>query len=394
MTKLSLIAALAASVAAPAAAQEVQIKVAPGDHVYVNDANPRRGQFDLMLQSIVVKGETPVTLLGLRIDFEKDGVVRASRMVDLDRALGATAEFGGMMEAGFDTFLRAQLLEEGGLERFAGAGARLSRDLTLEPGELLIATGQYQMLDFEPDRAVVVATYEPGDRKKEVRLPVAVKRASSAIHYRFPLNGGWIMRGLPSAQGHHRWAPGTEFAVDLFRVGADGAASNGDEVIAENNYGYGAPVRAAADGEVVFVIADQVQDRRAQSILPGETVEEARERIGGMAMQAIMTNFRAALAGNIVTIRHIGPDGVAEYSNYGHLKAGSVRVRVGQMVKSGEIIGEVGDTGDSSAVHLHFQVNEGPDAFFSRSKPFRFDDMEEAYEGQDPGLFVHPVTGE
>jgi len=236
---------------------------------------------------------------------------------------------------------------------------------------------------------VVVATYQMGDRTRETRLPVAVKRASSSVHYRFPLDGSWIMRGLPSARGHHRWIPGNEFAVDLFRVGADGAEADGDSLVAGNNYGYGAPVRAAADGEVVFVIANQTQDRRAQWILPGETIDQARERISNMNMQKIMEDFRGAQAGNLVTVRHVGTDGPAEYSSYAHLKAGSVRVKVGQMVEAGEVIGEVGDTGDSSAVHLHFQVNEGPDVFFSRSKPFHFEDMEEAYEGQDPGIFVH-----
>lgn len=386
MKAFALFAALAVS-AAPA--QQVEIKVVPEGHVYLNDANPRRGQFDLMVHSIAIIAGTPVRLTTLRIDYEKDGLVRASRLLDLDAALGVTGEFAGMAQEGFDAFLRAQLLEEGGLARFAGESATLADDLDLGAGEVLLSTGNYQTLDFEPDQLLVVATYQMGDRTGETRLPVAVKRASSSVHYRFPVDGSWIMRGLPSARGHHRWIPGNEFAVDLFRVGADGAEADGDPLVAGNNYGYGAPVRAAADGEVVFVIANQTQDRRAQWILPGETIDQARERISNMNMQKIMEDFRGAQAGNLVTIRHVGTDGPAEYSNYGHLKAGSVRVKVGQMVKAGEMIGEVGDTGDSSAVHLHFQVNEGPDVFFSRSKPFQFDDMEEAYEGQDPGIFVH-----
>lgn len=385
MKTLALIAALTAFATS---AQQLEIKVAPEGHVYLNDANPRRGQFDLMLQSIAVKAESNVRLTALRVDYERDGVVNATRLLDLDAALGATGEFAGMMQGGFDTFLRAQLLEERGLAQFAGKGSTLADDLELTAGEVLLSTGHYQTLDFEPDRLVVVATYQTGDRIKETRLPVTVKRASSSVDYRFPLDGSWIMRGLPSAQGHHRWIPGNEFAVDLFRVGADGAEADGDPLVAENNYGYGASVHAAADGEVVFVNANEVQDRRAQWILPGETIDEARERIGNMNMQKVIEDFRGALAGNLVTIRHVGTDGTVEYSNYGHLKANSVRVKFGQKVKVGDVIGEVGDTGDSSAVHLHFQINEGQDAFFSRSKPFRFFDMKEAYEGQDPGIFV------
>ena len=386
MKKLALLAALAASAAS---AQPVEIKTAPEGRVYLNEANPRRHQFDLMLHTVTVKADEPVHLTALRLDYEKDGVVRASRLLDLDAALGATGEFAGMAEGGFDTFLRAQLLEEGGLDKFAGEGSSLAHDLDLGTGEVLISAGNFQTLDFAPDRLVVVAAYQVDGRSEEARLVVPVLRPTSSIHYRFPLDGSWIMRGLPSAQGHHRWIPGNEFAVDLFRVGADGAVSDGDELVAENNYGYGAPVHAAADGEVVFVTADQTQDRRAQWILPGETMDQARERISNMNMQKMMADFRGSQAGNLVTIRHIGPDGTVEYSNYAHLKAGSVRVAPGQTVRAGEVIGEVGDTGDSSAVHLHFQVNEGPDAFFSPSKPFQFDDLVETYEGQDPGLFVH-----
>lgn len=385
MKRFALLAALTASAAS---AEPVEIKVAPEAGAYLNAANPRRGQFDLMLHSILVRADAAVKLTGLRVDYEKDGAVRASRTLDLAAAFGATAEFAGMLEDGFDTFLRAQLLAEGGLEAFAGPGTTLAHGPALAAGEAVLAPGTFQTLAFAPDRLVVVATYREGDKEGEVRLPVTVRRPSSAIPYRFPLDGMWIMRGLPSALGHHRWIPGNEFAVDLFRVGADGAAADGDELEADNNYGYGAPVHAAADGEVVLVIADQVQDRRAQWILPGETVKEARARISEMNMRKMLQDFRGSQAGNLVTLRHTGADGSVEYSNYAHLKAGSVRVTVGQVVKTGDVLGEVGDTGDSSAVHLHFQVNEGPDPFFSASKPFRFDDLEESYEGQDPGLFV------
>src|SRR3954468_24333 len=39
-----------------------------------------------------------------------------------------------------------------------------------------------------------------------------------------------------------------------------------------------------------------------------------------------------------------------------HLKPGSTRVRVGQLVAAGARLGSVGNTGDSTGAHLHFEI--------------------------------------
>lgn len=56
--------------------------------------------------------------------------------------------------------------------------------------------------------------------------------------------------------------------------------------------------------------------------------------------------------GNFVLIYH--SDGT--FGNYFHLKQNGVRVKVGQQVKKGDLIGLSGNTGWSSAPHLHFEV--------------------------------------
>lgn len=89
----------------------------------------------------------------------------------------------------------------------------------------------------------------------------------------------------------------------------------------------GVPVLAVANGVVTSVIDGQ-EDRQT-------------------------ANLRGRL-GNSLRIDH----GRGRGSYYGHLKRGSISVRVGQRVRAGEQIAEVGSSGDSSGPHLHFEILE------------------------------------
>ena len=51
-----------------------------------------------------------------------------------------------------------------------------------------------------------------------------------------------------------------------------------------------------------------------------------------------------------------------------HLKQGSARVAVGQRVKRGQPIAQVGNSGSSSEPHLHVQVQNGPNSALSPSR--------------------------
>lgn len=72
-------------------------------------------------------------------------------------------------------------------------------------------------------------------------------------------------------------------------------------------------------------------------------------------------------AGNFVRILH--DDGT--HSAYLHLKQGSVKVKAGQLVKAGTLLGHSGNTGRSTGPHLHFVVQKHyGDSLVSI--PFRF----------------------
>ena len=63
--------------------------------------------------------------------------------------------------------------------------------------------------------------------------------------------------------------------------------------------------------------------------------------------------YQASGAGHYVVL-----DGSGEERDYVfmHLRTGSIPVREGQTVRTGERIGEVGNTGRSSGAHLHFEI--------------------------------------
>jgi murein DD-endopeptidase MepM/ murein hydrolase activator NlpD len=378
---MRVVIAFAAFCAVLAPIRAAEIRFAPGDGVILNPANDR-GMFDLVVHTVGVAtapGET-FALHRLRIAVMKDGAPVIIKYVPGARM---TAETAALARGPERIFLAAQLLATGGPAGFFGRPVEAAEGSVIAPSQYLLTTRHHFSVDFVPDEVRVTA--EGSGRAAEASLPV--RRYEGKIGYRMPVDGAWAMHSLPMLASHHRLNPSTEFAVDFFKTDGEGRNSVGDPLYASNALGYGAPVKAAAAGEVVFVIADEVQDRAALLPRPGEDRNAAGARIGAFNMQRYAKDFRRAAAGNIVTLRHMS-NGVVEYTSYGHLKSGSVRVRAGERVAQGQVIGEVGDTGDSSAVHLHFQVNADVDAFTSKSLPAVFTDMGYTGASRDPARFV------
>ena len=67
--------------------------------------------------------------------------------------------------------------------------------------------------------------------------------------------------------------------------------------------------------------------------------------------------------------------GGGRYALYAHLAPGSVRVHKGDSVKRGQVIGLVGNTGNSLAPHLHFHVMSRALPLASNGLPYEIDDF-------------------
>jgi murein DD-endopeptidase MepM/ murein hydrolase activator NlpD len=346
-----------------------EIRIVPADFIVLNPTNPDKNYSDLLVHTIAVAtgDKQSATLTSLRVEILSGDQVVLTRLVSIDEMVGGTKY---LARAPFAGFINGQVLNDRGIEGLLGHTVGFATSESMEPAQVLLAMRLHFSTGFRADSVRVTAVLA-GVAGETVTASVPVRSYASPMKYRAPLEGQWLMQAIPGVQSHHRFNPATEFALDFFKLGADGHILHGGSGEARNYYGFGSAVLAAAQGTVVSVISDQTQDRAAFAHRPGETAADFARRVDAYHMTTMRQNFRAANAGNLVTIRH-EKDGSVEFSSYGHLKSGSVRVKAGDRVAQGEPIGEVGDTGDSPAVHLHFQVNAGPDAFTSKSLPALF----------------------
>ncbi|MFE9040606.1 M23 family metallopeptidase [Streptomyces sp. NPDC007818] len=152
-------------------------------------------------------------------------------------------------------------------------------------------------------------------------------------------------RGLAPING--RFYVPQRFAIDWYKVGEEGQTWEGDPTRLDSYLSYRQPVVASAAGRVVQV-QDGLPDQTPPVTPPVPPIEDT--------------------VGNHVTVE-VEP---GRYLLYAHLKPGSLKVREGDRVESGQVLGQIGNSGNSTTPHLHFQVMTTPEFFPTDSPPFTF----------------------
>jgi murein DD-endopeptidase MepM/ murein hydrolase activator NlpD len=184
-----------------------------------------------------------------------------------------------------------------------------------------------------------------------------------------PLRGQWMagdsVSNAPDAA--HRRAvmvldgrayAAQRFAIDWVQVQTiDGVTTTwkGPEDKNDSYFCYDQPIYSVADGKVVGA------------------ADGAPENVPHSQTYAIPINFNNA-AGNHVVVE-IAP---RRYVLYAHMRPGTVAVKAGDVVRAGQVLGHVGNTGSSAEPHLHMHIDDEPSFLGGNGVPYEFASGEES----------------
>jgi hypothetical protein len=149
------------------------------------------------------------------------------------------------------------------------------------------------------------------------------------------------------------------YAVDWEQLDASGRIYTGPSEKLESYAIFGKPALAVADATVASV-TDGLPEQTPGKYPTNISLDEA----DGNSVILDLGDHRFAL--------------------YAHLQPGSIKVHRGDKVKLGQVLALVGNSGNSVAPHLHFQVAGGPSPLASNGLPYEIDDFQ--ITAKSPGI--------
>ena len=274
-----------------------------------------------------------------------------NRIEILDAIRGnRVAEFSGSQLAARLSRVGAQV--EGAERQTVVAGGRTILFLWLTLEDAVASPARLQ-------HSIELDLLRPTGRVRTLVSDSCVVRNEQPIVLNAPLRGGpWVALYDPMMLGGHRTSLYTldgraripaRFAIDWVKLAEDATRARGDASTVANWHGYGAEVLAVADGTVAETFDD---------IAESPTLSASE---GPLALENVSGNYVALDLGG------------GRYAFYEHLKPGSITVRRGDRVRSGQVIGLLGNSGGSSSgPHLHFHVADATNELAAEGLPYVF----------------------
>jgi murein DD-endopeptidase MepM/ murein hydrolase activator NlpD len=349
---------------------DVTVKFCPVEQVRTYPLESQRGIQSLLLQNVLVShtGPTPIEIVGVDVDLMAGGEIKDTRHIagtDLKTAAssGPRVQASGLMDLMAFQFCSGALIPNDA--KLAGPA--------LNQGEAMLVMGQPFAYKGARDAVRVRVQFVREGKTVETSASLPINSVMSKTAFQFPMSGQWFAAVGPTPHTAHRWALPEEFAFDIVGLGDGTRSFSGSGTAFSDYHAYGADILAAADGKVVAVKADIAEDSTTLR-QPGETFEAYGERVGAYQMQLVASDINA-IAGNYIAIDH----GNGEFSMYAHLKPGSIKVKVGDAVKAGQVMALLGSSGNSTEPHLHFQVCDRPEPLACAGIPVNFTNIELPY---------------
>ena len=212
---------------------------------------------------------------------------------------------------------------------------------------------------------VKVGTY-PEEQTVET-TPIAIGKEAVVISS--PLRGDhWFAANGPSNTSGHRRALipidghaaiAQRFAIDWVKLRDDGKTFQGDEKDNKSYLAYGNEAYAVADGVVT------------------ETKDGIPENVPGIDSRAVPITLET-VGGNHVIL----DIGGGHFAFYAHLQPGSLHVKLGEKVRRGQVVGLVGNSGNSTEPHLHFHIENGSSPLGAEGLPYSLASFEVVGRGE------------
>lgn len=358
------------------------------------------------LLALPVKPPIPVPLSDGRMHLayelllvnESEQVVVLDSVAVLDRAGGAVVQTLAGPE------LEAMLRLAGGRKGVAfepGVAAYLFFDVSFPKDAALPRSLEHQLSLSLQDAAPAARARAKGKPKGKAKPPPAAKSTPLVVvvaptevsteKYSVvapPLEGGrWLVaNGCCSPIESHRGAMLSidgalyvpqRFAIDFLRLDGEGRVFVGEKSKLDSYPYFGVPVLSVDYGVVV------------------EARDGFPEQTPGVSPSGIDYEN---VAGNHVVVELAK----GRYALYAHLQTGSVKVKTGDRVQRGQVLGLLGNTGNTDAPHLHFHMMDGPAPLLANGIPYVFTsfegngvvtDLEKAIDGEPTPLDATALAG-
>ena len=203
-----------------------------------------------------------------------------------------------------------------------------------------------------------VKAADANGRRTEQMLKLPIRYYQQKTSLIFPFRGQGVVGQDWITNGGHSGGIDTDFAIDVRGVDQNYAEQKNNADENASAWGWGREILAPAAGTVTYARNDVPNNPRPED--------------PDINSFAALHDPVMAYMGNCVIIDH----GNSEYSVMAHMQQGSVTVKLGERVTAGQVIGRLGNSGDSYGPHLHYQLQSAPQLFHGQSLPFRFQNID------------------